>query len=97
VPLGGLGICGGGSEKPGSRRSCGGVASGFHEDEERSECVRDVGVMGRGGMKSGGGLAARTVEDAGVMGRGGTKIGGALFARTVEVDDSDDSGVVDWL
>jgi len=76
VPLGGLGICGGGSEKPGSRRSCGGVASGFDEDEGGSECIGDVGVMGRGGMKSGGGLSTRTVEDVGVMGRGGMKSGG---------------------
>ena len=73
MPLSGLGICGGDSETRGSRRSCGGVGSGFNEDEERSECVGDVGVTGRGGMKSGGGLPARTVEDAG---RGGMKSGG---------------------
>jgi hypothetical protein len=47
-------ICGGGREKLRSRCSCGGVESGFDEDEERSEWVGDVGVMGRGGMKSGG-------------------------------------------
>lgn len=84
MPLGGLGICGGGSEKPGSRRSGGGVESVSSENMERTECVGDVGVMERGGMKSGGGLGAKTVAC------------GALSARTLEADDSDDSGF-GWL
>jgi hypothetical protein len=85
MPLGGLGICGGGSEKLRSRRSCGGVGSGFDEVEERLECVGDAGVMGRGGMKSGGGLSARTVEDGG---RGGMKSGG--FGSGFDEEDEDE-------
>jgi hypothetical protein len=38
-----LGTCGGGSEKPGSRLSCGGVGSGFDDDDERYVCVEDAG------------------------------------------------------